>query len=119
MRPGINLRGDLAKLDDVEIASRYEALISQKEAELQALPFYAKNKLIYRLGTLFLVRGLFHARIFYRIQWLIFALLAGVKSHDLSTPSHYNAYMLECELKDVRDEMKRRIAARKAVAVQI
>lgn len=32
MRWGINLRGDLAKLDDTEIASRYEALVSYKEA---------------------------------------------------------------------------------------
>jgi hypothetical protein len=32
MRIGINLRGDLAKLDDAEIASRYGALIAEKLA---------------------------------------------------------------------------------------
>jgi hypothetical protein len=32
MRLGINLRGDLAKLDDAKIASRYEVLIAEKVA---------------------------------------------------------------------------------------
>ena len=115
MRLGINLRGDLAKLDDVEIAARHEELIARKEAELRELPSYAKNKLGLRLDSLLLARGPFHARIFYRLQWFAFALLSLVKSHDLILPG-YGSYLLECELKDVRDEMKRRIAARKAVA---
>ena len=38
MRYGINLRGDLAKLDDAEIASRYEALIAEKVARDEANP---------------------------------------------------------------------------------
>jgi hypothetical protein len=116
MRLGINLRGDLAKLDDIEIAARHEELIARKEAELGALPSRARNKLGLRLHSLLLARGPFHARIFYRIQWFVFALFATVKSHSLMLPSDYDAYLLECELKDVRDEIKRRIAARKAVA---
>jgi hypothetical protein len=115
MRLGINLRGDLAKLDDAEIAQRHEELIARKEVELRALPSRARNKLGLRLDSLLLARGPFHARIFYRIQWFAFALLSAVKSHDLVSPWSYDSYLLECELKDVRDEMKRRIAARKGM----
>ena len=46
MRFGINLRGDLAKLDDAEIASRYEALISEKETTHRALPIYTTAPLL-------------------------------------------------------------------------
>lgn len=116
MRLGINLRGDLAKLDDVEIAARHEELIARKEAELRARPSHARNKLGLRADSLLLARGPFHARIFYRIYWFAFALFNVVKLQDLMLPSSYDTYLLECELKDVRDEMKRRIAARKAVA---
>jgi hypothetical protein len=116
MRLGINLRGDLAKLDDVEIAARHEELIARKEAELRALPSYARNKLHLRAGSLLFARGPFHARVFYRFQWFVFALFAALKSHDLISPASYDTYLLECELKDVRDEIKRRISARKAMA---
>ncbi|MGY8705921.1 hypothetical protein RAD16_09270 [Bradyrhizobium sp. 18BD] len=116
MRLGINLRGDLAKLDDTEIAARHEELITRKEAELRALPSRSRTKLGLRLDSLLLARGPFHARIFYRLQWFLFALFNAVKLQDLTLPSSYNSYLLECELKDVRDEIKRRIAARKAVA---
>jgi hypothetical protein len=41
MRFGINLRGDLAKLDDAEIASRFEELVSETETKYRASPAYA------------------------------------------------------------------------------
>ena len=50
MRFGINLRGDLAKLDDTEIAARYETLVAEKEANIRSLAFIQQNKLAYRLG---------------------------------------------------------------------
>lgn len=116
MRLGINLRGDLAKLDDTEIAARYEALIAEKEAHVQSLSFIQKNKLAYRLETGLFGRGLLHARIFYQIQALLIGLVSLLDNGGLTTPSSLGAYLRECEFKDVRDEMKRRIAARKAVA---
>ncbi|MGY2908203.1 hypothetical protein [Bradyrhizobium sp. URHC0002] len=114
MRIGMNLRGDLAKLDDAEIASRYEALIREKEVRILEAPKYARHRLLDRLWTILFGRGLFHARIFYKINALIFGGLAALKGHELLMPSDYNAYLSECELKDVTDEMKRRIALRKA-----
>ena len=51
MRLGINLRGDLAKLDDFDIASRYEALISEKEAKVRAMPSYTGSRLSYRIAS--------------------------------------------------------------------
>jgi hypothetical protein len=114
MRWGINLRGDLAKLDDVEIASRYEALIAEKEAAILAMPKYTRSKLFYALDAIPLVRGPLHARIFYRMQWLLLALYVALKWHDLVLPQ---AYMLECELRDVTDEIERRVAKKKAIPV--
>ena len=110
MRIGMNLRGDLAKLDDAEIASRYEALIREKEVRILEAPKYARHS----LGTILFGRGLFHARIFYKINALIFGGFAALKGQEPLMPSDYNAYLSECELKDVTDEMKRRIALRKA-----
>ena len=107
MRIGMNLRGDLAKLDDADIAARYEALIREKEARILEVPKWARQKLLDRLEGPPFGRGLFHARIFYKINALVFG-------HFL--PSDYNAYLSECELKDVTDEMKRRLALRKAQA---
>ncbi len=106
MRFGINLRGDLAKLDDAEIASRYEALIAETEKKLQTLPAHVRDKLLHRIEVgLFVGRGLFHARIFYRIQALLFA--------GFGTLPHFDLYLLDCELKDVRDEMNRRVRHKK------
>ena len=116
MRFGINLRGDLAKLDDTEIAARYETLVAEKEAYIRSLAFIQQNKLAYRLGTGLFGRRLLHARIFYRIQALLIGLLSALGNGNLVTPSSLEAFLRECEFKDVRDEMKRRIAARKAVA---
>jgi len=107
MRFGINLSGDLAKLDDAEIASRYEALIAEKVAGQQAqptLPIIGANWL-YRVGQAMLGRGLLHAPLFYRIQ----GVLLGYYAQD---PFIYFAYRRECELKDVRDEIRRRLKHR-------
>lgn len=112
MRFGINLRGDLAKLDDTEIAARYEALLAEKEAYIRSLAFIEKSKAAYRIGTSLFGRGLLHARIFYQIQA---ALIASLDLLSGSIPN-IDPYLRECEFQDMRDEMKRRIAARKAVA---
>ena len=115
MRFGINLRGDLAKLDDAEIASRYEALTSKKEAHLRAMPAHAKSKLLYRITMVVCSRGPLHGRIFYKIQALVMGIfsLLEMGGGSLPTSEAYDNYLMECELRDVTDEIKRRIRRQK------
>ena len=105
MRFGINLRGDLAKLDDAEIASRFEGLISEMET---------KHKVVYQVGK-YGARGLLHARIFYWIQAVIFGVFSGLSGGDgrAISPSGIGLYLLGCELADLRDEIERRVRLRK------
>src|SRR4051812_14418085 len=107
MRFGINLRGDLAKLDDAEIASRFEELLSELEAK-RKLPMQAPNKFVYRLQK-WSFRGLFHARFFYKIQALIFAVFAAFDGQIWLTRSAVELYLVDCEFADVRDEIERRV----------
>ncbi len=104
MRFGISLRGDLAKLDDAEIAARFEGLISEMET---------KHKVVYRVG-IWSARGLLHARIFYKIQAIILGVYAALGGNSSVTPSGIELYLLGCELADVRDEIERRVRHRKA-----
>jgi len=110
MRFGINLRGDLAKLSDVEIAAKFETLISDRESMSRAVPATFGNKWLYQNGWgLPLGRGPLHARIFYRIMGLSYFNFSN-------SPSLYDLYLLDCELKDTRDEIKRRAKRQTALA---
>jgi hypothetical protein len=112
MRFGIKLRGDLAKPDDAEIASRYEALIAEKVARHKANPSQALgSKWLYRIGEWMIWRGPFHARIFYKAQLVLLSIWAGYKTGDWVIPD-VDGYLQECELKDVTDEIRRRIRHR-------
>ena len=103
MRFGINLRGDLAKLDDGDIASRLETLMAEREALYRAVPFSSGNKWLYQRGVgMVFGRRLLHARIFYRFYALQYL---GSSLSEL--------YLLDCELQDVRDEIKRRMRQKK------
>ena len=115
MRFGINLRGDLAKLDDAEIASRFETLISETETRHRATLAHASGRVIYRICKASLGRGLFHARIFYQIQILLFGVLA-LREGQLLDRSVIDLYLLNCELNDVKDEIERRVRYRKTAA---
>jgi hypothetical protein len=111
MRFGINLRGDLAKLSDAEIATKFENLMADRESMYRALPGYSGNKWLYqRGGGLPLGRGPLHARIFYKILGL--GYLNFFKSSSL-----HDLYLLDCELKDIRDEIERRVRRRKTAMV--
>lgn len=113
MRLGINLRGDLAKLDDAEIAARYETLISEKEARVRNLPKHVASKPMYRLAMRVPWRGPLHARIFYKMQAVLIGVLAGLNGGALPSDVDYKFYLMECELRDVTDEIKRRVAQKK------
>jgi hypothetical protein len=107
MRFGINLRGDLVKLSDAEIASRFEALITERERMYPEVPEPFGNKFLYQRGWgMPLGRGLLHARIFYKLY--------GLSYVGFGKPSLYDLYLVDCELKDIRDELKRRVNQRKA-----
>ena len=109
MRWGINLRGDLAKLSDAELAEKFEFLISDRQAAYDAIHWIVGDeKRLYQLGLMFWWgRGLLHSPIFYKIaggglgpfKWRFGEL-----------------YMLDCEIKDVRDEMESRVKLRRRAA---
>ena len=111
MRFGINLRGDLAKLSDAEIATTFETLMAERESMHRTLPGYSGNKWLYQsgFGSLF-GRGLLHARIFYKFY--------ALQYFSFGKSSLYKLYLLDCELKDVRDELKRRVGRQNAVLVR-
>jgi len=111
MRFGINLRGDLAKLDDAEIALRYEELVAAKEERIRQMLNVPGRKALHRISTSVFGRGPFHARIFYKMQAAVgFLALAAVEW----PVAHLQDYLDDCELKDVRDELKRRVKQRKS-----
>ena len=106
MRFGINLRGDLAKLGDAELAAKFETLIADRESRYLAVPGTVGNKWLYQKGWgLPLGRGPLHARIFYKYL--------GLSYFRLKNPSLYDLYLLDCELKDMRDEIERRVKRQK------
>jgi hypothetical protein len=105
MRFGINLRGDLAKLSDAEIASKHEALIAEMETRYRGARASERNTRMQFVLGIPIGRGLFHARIFYKIQALLCERLPYIDDG-------FDRYLLDCELKDVRDEIKRRVRHR-------
>ena len=106
MRLGINLRGDLARLSDGEIAARFDTLIDEREALFPTLSNYGLQKSAYQTGlTLWFGRGPLHARIFYEL-YALFTFGPSFKmfrKYDLRP-----LYLLDCELKDICDEIRRR-----------
>ena len=113
MRFGINLRGDLAKLDDTEIAARYEQLLVEKEKMIREMPAYARYRLFRWIGAVTLGRGPLHAPIFYKIQGILMGAALALNQNTLIHSDDFKQYLLNCEFKDVRDEIKRRVRWRK------
>jgi len=86
--------------------------MAEREEMYPAVQHYGGNKWLYQRGWgAWFGRGPFHARIFYR--------LLGIWYWDpFRKPSIYDLYLLDCELKDTRDELKRRVKrGRKAALV--
>lgn len=105
MRLGLNLRGDLAKIGDAELAARLETCLDYREW-LASRAGDAPNRWLYKSGfALPFGRGPLHAGVFYRMVGFFYGgPLNGRSLGDL--------YVLDCEIKDIRDEMKRRVKAR-------
>jgi hypothetical protein len=118
MRFSINLRGDLAKLSDVELVERLEA--AWQTYETAPKPSWVDWKLQWRW------RGPFRYPRAYRFLsvfsntdgngWLalLFAAALSSKSAEplLRDPA-INVHLILCEIRDLTDEMERRVAYRR------
>jgi hypothetical protein len=120
LRFSINLRGDLAKLSDVELAERLE--VAWQTYETAPKPSWLQWKLLWRW------RGpLRHPR-FYRFlsvlsrampesglfAFLFAAWAASAKSAErlAGNDPAIDVHLTLCEIRDLTDEMKRRVAYR-------
>ncbi|MET3891094.1 hypothetical protein ABIE41_002170 [Bosea sp. OAE506] len=104
MRFGINLRGDLAKLGDEELASQLETCLAYREwLEPQTGDWV--SRWVYKIGLAMpFGRGPLHAPIFYRAMGRPFG-------RSFNGRSLGDLYVLDCEIKDIIDELKRRTRA--------
>ncbi len=104
MRLGINLRGDLVKLGDDELAAHFEKCLAYREW-LGPRAGDGANRWLYKIGLgMPFGRGPFHARIFYRAMGLMY----GGSWNGLNGRSLGDLFVLDCEIKDIVDELKRR-----------
>lgn len=117
---GLNLRADLAKLSDEELAARLEVLCS-------ALDEARRNQRRSWSVPLFSFRGPIRHPRAYRFLWLmqdpsdfvlahVFAafVFSSKRYENYFNPPAAHLHLTTCELKDIADEIKRRIAYRKA-----
>jgi hypothetical protein len=106
MRFGINLRSDLAKLSDAELAAELDRLCEYRKARFSSTPRVGslKGMIWYGLEWPF-GRGPIHARLAYKIWIGYFWIFRGPRG---------TLYLTECEIKDLRDEIRRRVRARRA-----
>ncbi len=113
MRFGFNLRGDLAKLDPWQLEQQLEVHLAEREFVFDKISdlFSVGNKSLYQSGGgMPLGRGLFHARIFYKINGFLYG---GSHKKGLG-----RLYVIDCELKDIIDEYRRRIKAQSARGIR-
>ena len=119
MRLRVNLRGDLAKLSDVELVERLEAnWLAHDAAETNETLLWHSR------------RGpLRHPRVYRFLSvlgqpggpaWLVFFIstLLSAKHMEplLRSDSDLDQHLTLCEIRDIMDEMERRVAARKRLS---
>ena|SRR5215831_10811235 len=109
MFSGFNLRGDLAKLSETAIGAELDRLLDERQALYDSIPsISADQKWLYRHGFMFSFgRGLFHSRLFYKLTGGYFG---PFKNNPFGT-----LYRYDCEIKDILDEIQRRVDQKKAV----
>src|SRR5262245_40161380 len=108
MRFGINLRYDLKRLSDAEIAERLERLLDERQSlDASISPIVGDLKWMYRNGFMYWFgRGPIHSRFFYKLCGGYFG---PFKNNPFGTLHRY-----DCEIKDLRDEIKRRVRRKQA-----
>ncbi|MDQ0448372.1 hypothetical protein [Methylobacterium aerolatum] len=102
----INLRGDLCELSTIELESKFDNLLAERQeladriSNLNTLGL--KSKYLKGLAVPF-GRGPVRAAIFYKLRAVLY--LQSSPSKGLG-----RLYMLDCELQDIMDECARRLA---------
>ena len=110
MRFGINLRGDLTKLSDAELSSEFDRLVEYRIARFGSEPHVGSLKGIIYYGPEWpFGRGPIHARWAYKIWIGYFWIFRGRRG---------TLYLTECEIRDVRDEIERRVRHQKTAMVK-
>src|SRR5262245_60344816 len=105
MRFGINLGADLAKLSDTELAAELDRLCEYRNTRFGTVPRVGSLKGIMRYGFEWpFGRGPIHARWAYKIWIGYFWPFRGPRG---------TLHLVECEIKDLRDEIQHRANARK------
>ena len=104
---GINLRGDLARLSDAELAAEFDRFLEYRSSRFGSAPPVGSLRGFFRYGFAWWPsgRGLIRARWAYRLWIGYFWIFRG----PLGTQ-----YLVECEIKDLYDEIQHRITTRGA-----
>ena len=103
---GVNLRSDLAKLGDRELAEELDLLLEYHSSRFGSAPAVGSLRGLFRYGFAWpFGRGPLYARWAYRFWIGYYWPFRGPSGTQ---------YLVECEMKDLRDEMQRRIEERKA-----
>jgi hypothetical protein len=119
----VNLRGDLAKLSDAELAERLDAAWREHDAAgtLSSWSVFRPDRWLWsrrgpvrhpRAYRFILSMGGMNSG--HWIEWL-FPVLASTKTFGSLIPkrSATNVHLTLCEIRDVMDEMERRLKSRK------
>ena len=103
---GINLRADLARLSDSYLAAEFDHMIEYRSARFGTAPAVGSLGGLFRYGFAWWPggRGLIRARWAYQLRIGYFGPFRGPMGTQ---------YLVECEIKDLRDEMQRRVQMRK------
>ena len=108
MRFSINLRSDLKRLSDLEIAAEMDRLMDERQSLYASIPLVVADvKWMYQSGLWYWFgRGPIHSRLIYKV--------AGGYFWPFKNNPFGALYRYDCEIKDVRDEIERRVTQRRA-----
>lgn len=106
---GINLRHDLAKLDDSELAAGFDYLVDYRLARFGTAPPVGSLRGFFRYGFSRWPAG----RGFIRAQWAYELRIGYVWPFRGALGTQY---LVECEIADLRDEIERRVQARQQLS---
>ena len=103
MRFGINLRRDLARRSDADLAAELDRMLEYRQTRFGSSPPVGSLKgMIFSGAEWPFGRGPFHA-LAYKIQIGYFLCFRGPRGSQ---------YLVECEIQDLRDEIERRVKRR-------
>src|SRR5262245_58886763 len=113
MRFGINLRGDLAKLSDAELAARLESVWQTYQVTRTKRAWWPVLWHSRRVP----IRHTWAYRLFYVggsvAAWTVAFLVADA---DPAWKARMDGHLAICEIQDLTNEIERRMATRKAIA---